>query len=402
MTVTSPPGQSARRAGRLPVLVWLAILVLSLTQLWMILATLGRPTPGMWGIAGWELVFGILFGSVGAVITARRPDSQVGWLLLGIGLGASILGIINWYPVLSDSRAAELPGVGVVRWLSAWAWVPLATVGTAILPLVFPDGHLPSRSWRPAVVLAASAALVLSGAIISLIEPIGSLPPEPAISARPDRFIQLLIGFSLFVAATAAAGASLVWRYRRADQIQRQQIKWVAYAFTLLVPAAAIGFVGGTIGAVIELAALVVVLIAIAIAVLRYRLYEIDTIINRTLVYGALSAILAGVYTASIALTQRVFTQFTGDRSDAAIVLTTLIVVSLFTPVKSRLQSIVDARLKTSRPGPGVVPAAALDVLVRLDQLRASGVISAAEFETAKQSLLDRAVSQAATEAVEA
>ena len=140
---------------------------------------------------GWETLFGLMFGSVGALITARRPDNRVGWLLLGLGLTSALIGVINWYPVLSDSRAAPLPLAETLRWLGAWVWIPFATAGTTILPLVFPDGHLPSPGWRPAVALAGLSSLVLIGAVISLIEPFGTSPPQALISAQPDRAPQL-------------------------------------------------------------------------------------------------------------------------------------------------------------------------------------------------------------------
>jgi hypothetical protein len=201
----------------------------------------------------------------------------------------------------------------------------------------------------------------------------------------------MLAGFALYVAAALVAGTSVVVRYRRAAIEQRQQIKWFAFAGIMFVPGAIAGLSPLLVGQVFLLACAFFAVAAIAIAILRYRLYEIDLIINRTLVYGALSAILAGIYTASITLSQRIFTAVTGERSDAAIVLTTLIVVSLFTPLKTKLQETVDRRLKT--PPTGVsAPARALDVLVRLDELRAGGVISAADYETAKSSLLARAV----------
>ena len=186
------------------------------------------------------------------------------------------------------------------------------------------------------------------------------------------RVISPTEGMTQIQAATQRA-ASAVARYRRAHGDERLQMKWLAYAAFFLPFAAAAAFSGLPYGPVALVACGLFAAAAVAIAILRYRLYEIDIIINRTLVYGALSAVLAGVYTASITLSQRLFMAVTGERSDAAIVLTTLIVAATFTPLKSRLQASVDARIKAAPPGGAMAaPAAAMtDVLDTVeDRLR--------------------------------
>ena len=161
---------------------------------------------------------------------------------------------------------------------------------------------------------------------------------------------------------------SLGVRYRRAQSVERQQLRWLVAALVFLVVAVMAGFaiydlVPGAdengLAWILAILALPCVPIAIGIAVLRYRLYEIDTVINRALVYGSLTAIVAGIYTASITLMQRLFVTVTGEKSDAAIVLTTLVVVVGFTPLKTRLQAIVDRRFKEVRD-----PAPDLDAFV--------------------------------------
>jgi hypothetical protein len=206
----------------------------------------------------------------------------------------------------------------------------------------------------------------------------------------------MALGYLVQFGAICVALASAVIRYRRAVGDVRQQLKWTAFAGMFLIFTAPAGFSGNPIGAVLLTANAFLACVAIAVAILRYRLYEIDVIINRTLVYGALSAVLAGVYTASITLSQRVFMAVTGERSDAAIVLTTLIVASTFTPLKGRLQAMVDTRLKTARPAAAPTEAGrsasadAAEVLVKLDQLRLSGGLTRAEFEAKKADLLSR------------
>jgi hypothetical protein len=150
----------------------------------------------------------------------------------------------------------------------------------------------------------------------------------------------------LLAGVAAASAASVVVRYRRAGQTQRQQLKWVAFAALVVVMCLPFAQATGKIGEIAFQLALLGVPVAAGIAVLRYRLYDIDLIINRTIVYGLLTAILAGVYTALIGLMQRVFVTATGQPSDAAIVLTTVIVVSVFTPIRARLQALVERRFK--------------------------------------------------------
>lgn len=393
------PGRRGASMGqailaRLPLVVWLMIVALSVAELWMIAVTINRPTPELWGVRGWESLMGLAFGGVGFLIARRRPENRIGWLILGIALASLITGAIDQYPVLSDSGASALPFSEVSRWLSSWAWIVGACGLVSLMPLLFPDGHLLSARWRAAVVLALVAAGTLIASIVLVVQPLGPLRPSAVAPILYGRVTPLLIiGFALYIASAMLAAASLIVRYRRVTTEQRQQIKWVAFAGMLVVPAAAAGFSQLLIGQLLLLLAVGFAAAALAIAILRYRLYEIDLIINRTLVYGALSAILAGVYTASITLSQRVFTAVTGERSDAAIVLTTLIVAATFTPLKTRLQAVVDARLKTAQPlAAASTPASALDLLVRLDQLRATGVISSADYDTAKAGLLRLAV----------
>ena len=388
-----------RSLRRVPIIVWLVIVTLSLVELWMIAVTLDRPTPGLWGLRGWELL-SLAFGSVGALIARRQRGNRIGWLLLGIGLATGCTGIVNQYPILTDATGRSLPLADAARWTSAWIWVVLAFC-LMLLPLLFPDGRLLSPRWRAAVTLALGATGTMIASIIIAVEPIGAIPASPLVATIGDQTSPLMMaGFVLYVGGALTSAASVVVRYRRAGTEQRQQIKWFAVAGTLFVPGAVAGLSPSLVGQVFLLACALFAAAAIAIAILRYRLYEIDLIINRTLVYGALSAILAGVYTASITLSQRVFMAVTGERSDAAIVLTTLVVAATFTPLKTRLQAVVDARLKAAQPPHRVehgmasatgTPASstqAFELLTSLAGLRRSGDLTRAEFEVAKASLL--------------
>jgi len=325
------------------------------------------------------LVAGATYGIVGWIIASRRPDNAIGWVFLAIGLSQSIDVFAGVYSVYGLAVApGSLPFAAELSWVVLWAWAPGFILLVTLSVLLFPDGRPPSPRWRPVVwaSLAVIALLVVPFAIVAWPyrgEALLFTDARPTGGALGVAFGLQFIGLlaSPFVALASIAG--MVVRFRRSGPTERQQLKWFTFA---AVPEIAfivsVGFVTyppllGALGAILFGPLLP---IAAAIAILRYRLYEIDLLINRTFVYGALTAILAGVYTASITLTTRVFSAITGERSDAAIVLTTLIVVSLFTPLKSRLQSAVDKRMKAPHSG---VAAATGEVVpaVTPEQLRA-------------------------------
>ena len=339
--------------GRTPGLVarglWVAVVILSLAEGAMIVATLQASALDQWGFRGNEALLALAWGSIGALIAVRKPRNRIGWLLLALSLVNAVQGVVDQYPVLA--AALRLPGAEWARWASAWIWVIPSTGFLAFVPLIFPDGRLPSSGWRAAVVLGLATMAVLVGTIVLSIRPLGPLAP----GANVNPYLQALgpttaLGFGLYLAAAATGVGSLLLRYRRATGEAREQLKWVAYALVFVVIGAVVGTTPMFIGQLFFMVTVLLTAVAVGVAILHYRLYEIDLIINRTLVYGALSAILAGVYTASITLSQRLFMAATGERSDGAIVLTTLIVAATFTPVKTRLQAVVDRRVKPAAP----------------------------------------------------
>jgi hypothetical protein len=372
------------------------MLGLSLAELWMIAVTLDRPTPDQWSFRGFEVVLGLSFGSVGALVGTRRPGNRVGWLLVSMGLISAVMGIVDQYPVVSDAAPNPLPYAELARWISAWIWVLGAAGLASFVPLFFPDGRLLSARWRVAVLLALVATGTLVASIIVVIRPIGPLAASPMVAIVSERLTFFMwAGLILYLSALAAAAVSLVQRYHYARSDERQQIKWVAYAAVIVAVGAVPGMSPILLGQAFFAAAAAFLAVAIGIAILRYRLYEIDLIINRTLVYGALSAILAGVYTASITLSQRLFMATTGERSDAAIVLTTLIVAATFTPIKTRLQATVDRGIKgpasaSSEAGKSSSSREACEALARLIDLNASGALTPEEFQTGKARLLEK------------
>ena len=391
-----------RLVRRAPLLLWLLIAALSLVELWMIAVTLDRPAPDQWGFRGFEAVLALSFGSVGALIAARRPDNRIGWLLLALSVIAAIQAVVDQYPVLAEAANPPRPFAETARWIAAWLWVPWSLGLIAIAPLIFPDGRLLSPRWRLAVVLALTAMAVQIGWIVLAMRPLGPLTPTVNVALYFELFGPVFAASYLpYLAAAGVAASSLFLRYRRAPAEVRLQIKWVAYAQVVVAIGATGGLATATLGQVFFIGTIVFFAVALAIAILRYRLYEIDVIINRTLVYGALTAVLAGVYTASITLSQRLFVALTNERSDAAIVITTLIVAATFTPLKTRLQAFFDKRVKPTEVADAekrrargsfdwsADAAQTLALVTRLDEMRQRDTLTVEEYTLAKAALLD-------------
>ena len=355
-----PPVRSSRRLVRLSQLVawaiWAVVVVFVIAGLVAARPSdlVGALTIGLPGLA---------FATAGAFLVSRLPGHLVGWFLVA---GGFCLGVSDGAGGLASygliDHPGSVPGAIWFAWLSQWLWAP--AIGTIIgLALVYPTGRLLSRRWRPVAVLAVADIGFLAFGSATGPWPAGQAPVSnplliPGVATGPlaEAIAGTILLSSIFAAVLALV--SLVRRYRQADGIERLQLKWFVFVASLSLPlflfSAVLFDAGGLLGEMASLATLLTFVgfaalpIAIGVAVLRYRLYDIDQIINRTIVYGALTAILAGSYAALVGLLQRFFVAITGSTSDAAIVLTTLLVVSLFTPVKNRLQGLVDRRFKTT------------------------------------------------------
>lgn len=298
------------------------------------------------------------FALVGAVVAARRPRNPIGWFF---GAGALLwsVGVLSnsFYWHLAFGRTDAPAAADYVAWLSTWAFLPAFVLLLGLVPLLFPTGAPPSPRWRAVGWTAAVAGAV---ATLSTAFAPGSL--EAADFPWVDNpfgieglGLRTLADTSFVVvgAAALAGVASLVVRYRRAHGIERQQLRWVAGAACLLVVFAfggdaASSVLGSGAGWVGILLGLLCVAVAVAIALLRYRLYDLDVVINRTLVYGVLTAILAATYLASVLLLQLVLSGATSD-SGLAVAGSTLAVAALFRPARAHIQAAVDRRFFRSR-----------------------------------------------------
>ena len=339
---------------------------------------------------------------LGGTIARRRPQNSVGWLMVGTGLVAIffILPTEYGYDVTLLHPGAGPFGTEAL-WLGAWSWTPLLGVVMPSIAVRFPNGSV-VRRWRHVdwivalgtLGLAASIALaspaVLAGYLpVSHVERFAAVVRNPLGLALPDGALDVLrvSSVALIVAGYALAIAALIDRYRSAEGDERIQILWFAYACGLAGAAAAYaltawGFLGEAIGdALLPLDFVAFgVPVAITIGILRYRLFDIELVVNRTLVYGSLTALLAAGYAATITLLQRLFVGASGTTSNLVYVAAAFVVVVLFSPVRDWLQHKVDRRLGVRNP------------LTMLNELRASteGVLDALEPTRAAARFLDK------------
>jgi len=302
------------------------------------------------------VVAALSFSTVGAIVASRRRENPLGWLLLGTGILYAIevfAGNFSTYALSADP--GSLPGGVVAAWLTSWVWI----LGGSLIPFVFlffPDGRLPSPRWRPlAWLVLVNAALAVAPYAFAP-GPLEDFPREsPVINPvgieGSAGILGLFAQVSIFLLVPITLGMILAFyiRFRRAQGEERQQIKWVAYAVVLFTAVIIVVSVWPSLdtsplGSVLFLAAFLAIPSAMALAILKYRLYDIDVIINRTLVYGALTVTLALVYFGSVALLQGILGALTGQDSQLAIVASTLAIAALFGPLRRRVQDFVDRR----------------------------------------------------------
>ena len=302
------------------------------------------------------VVAALSFSTVGVLVASRRKENPIGWLLLGMGiLYATELFAGNYSVYTLSTNPGSLPSVPVAAWLTSWAWIAGGSLVLFVF-LFFPDGRLPSPRWRPvAWLVLANAALAVApfafapGPLRDFSE--GSPVVNPVGIEGSAELLDLCakISFVLLVPISLALILAFLVRYRRAQGEERQQIKWVAYAVTLF--AAIIIAVSvwpsldtSPLGSVMFLIAFLALPSAMALAILKYRLFDIDVVINRTLVYGVLTVSLGFVYFGSVVLLQDLFRALAGGESQLAIVASTLVIAALFSPFRRRIQAFIDRR----------------------------------------------------------
>jgi hypothetical protein len=356
--------------------VWLATLLMGLGILWVSFQTdyllyMAASAPDTAAVGADDVLIVRLvmaafcaitlgYSTVGALLVGRSGAGRIGAVLLA---GGALFVLIPFGYVVGGSMVLAGPDSSPSQLLLQLGPVAVGPGVVTILPLlaiVFPDGRLPSPRWRWPV--AVPATLIGLGTIVQIVRPtvvtsslgernpIGIQALPPFVGSLADVAVALAL-----VTMTAVGIAAVIVRYRRGTPVERQQARWFVVAVLLAALPLMVSFIPGLGGPAMLLVAsfgLLLVPIAVGIAVTRYRLYEIDRLINRTLVYVPLTALVAGLYAAIVALLQRVFQSVTGDTSDAAIVISTLILASVFTPLRKWLEGVVDRRFKTAAHPP--------------------------------------------------
>ena len=297
------------------------------------------------------------YATVGAIIASRLHRSPIGWLFCAIALAFAVVHFSAQYANYTIlAPPGSLLGVEAAAWLTAWVWV--AGLGLVVfLDLLFPTGKLPSARWRwfarftaisllPAAVLAAlSPGRILSS---TLHNPL-AIEGLPNASKAVEAFMYALV---------VVGASSMLMRLRYAGRVERQQIKWFAYATVVVIsgvilknvvyPMVSVTWLWW-VGLILTAVGVASSPVAMGLAIFRYRLYEIDLIINRTIVYGSLTTLLVAVYLGAVVLLQWLFVATTGEKSTFAVVASTLLIAALFTPLRRRIQSFIDKRFYRSR-----------------------------------------------------
>ncbi len=347
---------SARTAARLAWSLW--ALSVALTGLSLLLLVLILRYPNSY-IFDWWLgnALVVVDATVGAIVASRRPENPVGWLLCLSGVVVGTSSFTSQYAIYTLlARPGSLPAGEASAWVAAWM-LPIMIGLEVSYILLFPTGRLPGRRWRWLAWL--TVVFVLVGMLTFAFSPgayQGSLGPikNPLGIDGFDIFCQAVL-YTMAPLLFGTAALSVYVRLRQARGVERQQIKWFAYAAAIYAVSIVLNVINVAIDAplwfergstAIFTVAGTTIPISIGIAILSYRLYEIDTLINRTLVYGSLTVTLVALYFGGIVLLQRVFDLLTGagEKFTLAVLASTLVIAALFNPLRRRVQGFVDRR----------------------------------------------------------
>ncbi len=360
-------GSNLARLRRRPVLVaWVAWsswalsvafsagtwLLNSLNSPW--LAT-NEETPVLLNTLLWTL--SLIYVTVGALVASRRPENPIGWIFCGTGLIAiSFQGFALAYAAYAlGAGYGSLPGGEYMAWLSEWIAIPTIVPATVLLLLLFPSGRLPSRRWRIVVWMAVSGSVMLGledALAQGTLDAFAFVENPVGIGGVAGDVVDTLgrIGVYLTIASVFLAAVYLVVRLVRARGQEHQQLKWFAFAAAMMIGGFSVAFwfsfsyrineIGWFIGGL----GFFFFPVAVGIAILRYRLYDIDIVINRTLVYALLTLSLAATYLGAVVVLQGIFRAASGQESSLAVLASTLAIAALFNPLRRRIQDFIDRR----------------------------------------------------------
>lgn len=334
--------------------LWASSVSLAVADLALAFLNRGASSADSVGVPGQMAILGVMTTTVGALVASRLPRNAVGWLFCALGLGLVVSILSQDYAIRAlVSAPGSLPAGELMAWLGSW--LPAAGGVATFVMLVFPTGRLPSRRWRPVAWAAILDSLALAVAAAWLTAPPG--PEDLHGFNGPESFgeglLAALLGvsFLLGVLTALAAAIAVLLRLKRARGDERQQLKWFVYAATVLalvvlipnlpmavVPSYLIRWTN-----VIVLLAFGGIPLAAGLAILKYHLYDIDLIINRTLVYGTLTAVLGLIYYGIVIVLQQFISQRIAA-SEAVVAGSTLVVAALFVPARKHIQEAVDRR----------------------------------------------------------
>jgi hypothetical protein len=337
--------------------LWVCSLVLAAVAVWLD-AVGPSPLP-----AAEEFLLAVevlAFTTAGALVASRRPGSPIGWLLLAEGLVWEVVAALDAYVRhVPAANPAGLPAGPLAAWVLNWVWIPAFGI-VVLLFLLFPDGRLPGRRWRVVLGLAALGSVLNVAARVLMPGPLAEAPAiVNPLGVRGSIGLWRVVegvGNPLLGLMVIAAIVSLVVRFRRAGGVERQQLKWLALAGVVAVVVGVLvdvveltGLVGHADTGNLLLASFAGIPIATAIAVLRYRLYDIDRLLNRTLVYAVLTALLGTLYAGAVLGLGQLFGGLGAEPPSWAVAGATLAVAALFQPARRRIQAVVDRRFNRRR-----------------------------------------------------
>jgi hypothetical protein len=296
------------------------------------------------------------FSVVGAIVASRQPRNTIGWLFCGVGVTVGLNSFAGDFAEFWLASGFGVSSLGeTAAWLSSWLWFLLVFVPMSLLLLLFPDGKLPSPRWRP---VAWGVALGTAGGVVGNALRAGPLVDFPQI-ANPYGVDSPVVGMVGVAGSIVAAGSmvgsavSLILRLRRSGSRQRQQIKWLAYGGAVLVGGVFAGALAIPWNVPVSIMIMSVSLLGLpvftGIAIVRHHLYDIDILINRTLVYTTLTATLTLLYFGGMAGLQRLLSPVMGEGNGLAVVASTLLIATLFNPLRRRIQAFIDRRFYRSK-----------------------------------------------------
>jgi hypothetical protein len=295
----------------------------------------------------------LTFSVVGAIVASRHPRNTIGWLFCTIGLVVGLGTLAKGYAEFWVASGWGPRSLGeTAAWFSSWWWTLLIFVPTTFLMLLFPDGRLPSPRWRPVAWCAGLGISGFVGGYALNAAPLGDFPQVVNPYGVDSPVVRVVTVAAALVGGVCmvASAISVIVRARRAGRVERQQIKWLAYGGAVVVGTIFLGGVISIWSVTVSILTITLALVGLpvitGIAIVRYRLYDIDLLINRTLVYGVLTGTLALFYFGGVATTEAIFRALTGQEQQPqlAVVVSTLVIAALFNPLRRCIQSFIDRR----------------------------------------------------------